>query len=205
MNVFVLGTGRTGSLTFSKACRHITNFTSAHTSRVAALGDDRVSFPDNHIEIDGRLSWFLGRLEERFGDDAYYVHLTRDPVKTAASWARRFTVAGGMASAYRDGILSAGSLGTSVSREAAAADYVRTVRENVRQFLKDKTHAFHFEFEKADDHFRKFWEWIGAEGDLDAALAEWKVRYDGEKDRLRPVTRARNLARRLSRAVVIPK
>ena len=49
MNVFVLNTGRCGSMTFVEACRPITNFSSAHESRCAKLGAERFAYPDNHI------------------------------------------------------------------------------------------------------------------------------------------------------------
>ncbi len=63
MNVFVLGTGRCGTTTFMKACRHVTNCTSGHETRVNHVGPERLSYPSNHIEADNRLSWFLGRLD----------------------------------------------------------------------------------------------------------------------------------------------
>ena len=35
-----------------------------------------------------------------------------------------------------------------------------------------------FALENAEEHFREFWKRIGAEGDLDAALAEWKTPHN---------------------------
>ena len=63
MNIFVLCTGRCGSMTFTKACGHIDNFSSAHESRCGRLGNERLAYPENHIEVDNRLSWddFNGR------------------------------------------------------------------------------------------------------------------------------------------------
>ena len=65
MNVFVLTTGRSGSLTFAEACRHITNFSCGHETRVGLIGAERLAYPDQHIEVDNRLAWFTGRLERR--------------------------------------------------------------------------------------------------------------------------------------------
>ena len=45
MNIFVLCTGRCGSVTFTKACQHITNYTCTHESRVSLLGEDRLNYP----------------------------------------------------------------------------------------------------------------------------------------------------------------
>lgn len=205
MNVFVLCTGRCGSLSFARACGHMTNFTAAHESRVTMLGNERLAYAGNHIEVDNRLSWFLGRLDRTYGDSAHYVHLTRDPDQVAASWARRFHVLGGMATGYRDHILAATGAKAGVTRIAAAKDYVRTVTENIDAFLKDKSRVMRFRMEEVADAFPEFWAWIGAEGDLTAAMAEWQNRHDSEQDRLRPRQRIHDFAARGRRAWFPPR
>jgi hypothetical protein len=45
MNVFVLCTGRCGSTTFARACRHMTNYGVGHESRIGKLGEERLAFP----------------------------------------------------------------------------------------------------------------------------------------------------------------
>ncbi len=45
MNVFVLTTGRSGSLTFAEACRHISNYSSGHETRVGLIGAERLAYP----------------------------------------------------------------------------------------------------------------------------------------------------------------
>ena len=85
MNIFVLNTGRCGSTTFIKACQHIQNFTASHESRSVFTGNQRLAYPRNHIEADNRLSWFLGKLDQEYGDNAVYVHLLRDRAATARS------------------------------------------------------------------------------------------------------------------------
>ena len=89
MNVFVLCTGRCGSTTFTRACEHINNYTSSHESRTQFLGAERFNYPTNHIEVDNRLSWLLGRLDNIYGNDAFYVHLTRDINLTCNSLTKR--------------------------------------------------------------------------------------------------------------------
>ena len=205
MNVFVLCTGRSGSLTFTRACGHMSNFTVAHESRVALLGEERLAFPDNHIEVDNRLSWFLGRLDRTFGDSAYYVHLTRDPPKAAASWAQRFHVLGGMATGYRDHILAGASSSARITRQEAAADYVRTVTENIEAFLKDKSNVMRFRMEDASEAFPRFWKWVGAEGNLQAAMAEWQSRHDTERVRRRPKQQIHDFLARGRRACFPPR
>lgn len=86
-NVFALTAGRTGSTTFIEACQHATNYTAAHESGKGIVLADRLRFPDQHIEADNRLTWFLGPLGERY-PDAIYVHLVRDREAVARSWAR---------------------------------------------------------------------------------------------------------------------
>ena len=175
MNVFILNTGRCGSKTFIKACQHIDNFSSAHESRCDRLGDDRLAFPANHIEADNRLSWFLGKLDTQYGDDAVYVHLKRNNSDTAASYARRL-FPGGIIPAYRKGILQ--HLPDDISDMSVSLDYYDTVNSNIEHFLKDKTRKMEFNLENAKEDFRKFWELVGAEGDLDAALAEFDIAYN---------------------------
>lgn len=60
MNVFVLTTGRSGSTTFYKACRHISNYTCGHESNWSLIGKERLNYPENHIEVDNHLVWMLG-------------------------------------------------------------------------------------------------------------------------------------------------
>lgn len=173
MNLFVLNAGRCGSTTFIRACGHIRNFSCGHETRLLRLGADRIDYPPRHIEADNRLSWFLGRLDQRYGDQAWYVHLQREAAGSVASFARREGF--GIMQAYREGIL----LGADgASAEALADDYLHTVEANIRCFLKDKTRVMDFALEQAERDFQRFWHWIGAEGDLPQALAEWQVRYN---------------------------
>lgn len=179
MNVFILNAGRSGSLTFIRACRHITNFSCGHESRAGLLGDDHFAYPPDHIEADNRLSWFLGRLDRRFGADAFYVHLRRDDEATAASFVRRFS--GGIIRAYRKTMLM--GLPDGIDAMAVARDYCDTVNSNIGLFLRDKPRKMEFSLENAHRDFRKFWELIQAEGDLQAALAEFDRRYNASATR----------------------
>ncbi|HIK35539.1 MULTISPECIES: hypothetical protein [unclassified Thermosynechococcus] len=70
MNVFVLWTSRCDSVTFAEACTFIANFNSAQESRTFLLGEAHLAYPDRHIEVDNRLAWFLGRLDQTYGDRA---------------------------------------------------------------------------------------------------------------------------------------
>lgn len=178
MNVFILNTGRCGSMTFIQACQHISNFSSAHESRCHELGEARLAYPDNHIEADNRLAWFLGRLDQHYGDNAIYVHLQRNSQATANSYAKRL-FPGGIIPAYRQGILQ--FLPDDVPHMSVCLDYYDTVNSNIELFLKDKTRKMAFTLENATEDFPKFWKLIGAEGDLTAALAEFKITYNASE------------------------
>ena len=183
MNVFVLCTGRCGSTTFSKAAAHMTNFTAGHETRCSLIGNHRLAYPPSHIEVDNRLSWFLGRLDSTYGKNAYYVHLQRDILKTAESFCDRWNF--GIMQAYRIGIL----MGNPKLQEATdektkfsvAFDYCCTVNENIRCFLKDKPNCMTFRLENAANDRERFWNWIGAKGDFAASLGEWSINYNARK------------------------
>lgn len=186
MNVFVLCTGRCGSVTFAHACGHLRNFTAGHETRCPRLGEDRFAYPDRHIEVDNRLAWLLGRLDRRFGDEAFYVHLHRDPEATARSFASRF---GGIMAAYRGGGILAG-LPNTVDHLDVARDYVDTVTANIDLFLRDKTRTMDIAFEEAAGRFPEFCDRIGADVDLAAALAEFEIRRNATPPRVTAATSA---------------
>jgi hypothetical protein len=174
MNVFVLNTGRCGSTTFIEACRHITNYTAAHESRSHLIGVEHFAYPPNHIEADNRLSWFLGVLEARYGDQAAYVHLLRDEEATVLSLLKQYHR--GIVKAYRLKIIY--SCPPETPPMAVCQDYYRTVNANIVAFLRDKTMRMTFSLESAKEDFERFWHFIGAKGDLAAALAEWNTAYN---------------------------
>jgi len=172
-NVFILNSGRCGSTTFIEACKHITNYTAGHETRSGLVGPERLNYPLGHIEADNRLSWFLGRLDRKYGDDALYVHLRRDPETTAQSFTKR--MGQGIIGAYRNTILMGGKRPGDLE---VCWDYIDTVDANIALFLKGKAHAKDFDLENAKEDFVSFWNWIGAEGDLEAALREFDTKHN---------------------------
>lgn len=178
MNVFVLGTGRCGTTTFARACSHLSNYTVGQESRAARYGDARFGYPRRHVEVDPRLTWFLGELAQRF-PGARYVHLRREPEATARSVERRLR--GGRASfgrAFAESIIMRGQPWPGSEQLDVARFYVRTARANIEEFLRWRQYAMRLDLEDIDEGFPRFLEWIGAEGDLDAAVAEWGTRYN---------------------------
>lgn len=174
MNVFVLCSGRCASTTFSMACRHLTNFTVGHETRAHILGPARVDFPDQHIEVDNRLTWFLGLLAKKYGKAALYVHLKRDRTETAKSFLRR----------YDDGIMAGWrrhihmGLPDDSDPLEVCLDYIDTVTARIEYFLRDKPHQLEVNVETIEADFPRFWHWIAGSGDLGAAMKEWTHRYN---------------------------
>jgi len=194
MRVFVLTTGRSASTTFARACAHIENYTVGHESRWGLLGEARLAYADQHIEVDNRLTWLLGLLDARFADDAFYVHLVRDRDAVARSYCGRRLGRGSIIRAYSQGILY-----RSQTTIDDCLDYWDTVNANITLFLKDKTRVLTFELPQAVDSFTNFWDRIGAQGDLDAALAEWQLPYNDRLNELQDQTTIRGALRKLKR------
>jgi hypothetical protein len=205
VHVFVLSPGRCGSTTFERACEHLTNFTTAHEGNRGLLPPEHLDYPDDHIEVDNRLSWFLGPLARRY-PDARYVHLHRNPEEVAASYltrwpadprhidARRHPIRrarqlirpqwspgvrarNGVTAAFAYPLMARADPWPEEDRPQVVRYYVDTVTANIDEFLKDKPHV-HVTLEAIDDDFVRFWEWIGGEGDLGAARRALKERHN---------------------------
>lgn len=180
MRVFVLGTGRCGTTTFSHACSHIENMTSGHETNSRLVGDDRLAYPDGHIEADNRLSWMLGALGSRYdGTDVLYVHLRRDPDDVVRSFARRWN------SDYRASIIRAFAHGI-VQRTADWPEedvarvcrfYVDVVTANITEFLSTRRSVEYWLPHLATE-FPGFMDAIGATGPMDRILAELETQHN---------------------------
>ncbi len=175
MNIFVLCTGRCGSTTFTRACEHITNFSASHESRCKKLGGERFNYPENHIEIDNRLSWLLGRLDEAYGDNALYVHLKREEELVATSFTKRYKR--GIIKAYRGGGIIMG-VPEDTEPMDVSIDYCRTVNSNISLFLKDKINKMEFSLENYESDFKEFWGKIKADGNYKLALSEFNTTHN---------------------------
>ncbi|QBI56787.1 hypothetical protein [Streptomonospora litoralis] len=177
--VFVLCTGRCGSVTLARALQaHVLSHTVGHESRAHLIGPGRLDYPEGHVEVDNRLSWFLGELGKRFGDEPTYVHLTRDPEQVAASYARRYGVRAGIAPAYASGIIRARSPRTDAERLAAARAYVRTVTANIEAFLADKTRVVHMGIAAPEPGLSRLWDLAELSGDRLAAADALEQRHN---------------------------
>lgn len=182
-NVFVLCSGRTASTSFSNACTHIDNYTAAHESRVGMLGQERVNYPDWHIEVDNRLAWFLPRLDNKYGDKAFYVYLTRNYEEIAASYLERWQLNESIVKAYGHGLLMKKSISKS-ERYAICLDYVHTVEENIQQFLAYKSNVLKIDVTELATKFGDFYDLIGARGDKQACMESIKTISNKNKTNL---------------------
>ncbi len=179
MRVFILCTGRSGSTTITRACQHITNYSSSHESLARKFGKERFEYPDNHIEADNRLTWQLGHLNQYYGDDAFYVHLKRNKEKTAHSFLKRYYFPGSIIDSFCEGIrMTPPEKLSKDERLQACYDYIDTVTSNIDHFLINKSNVAIINLETIETDFTEFWERIKASGDLNKALHEFKVHYN---------------------------
>ncbi len=193
MNVFILSTGRCGTETFACACHHITNYTVAHESQAPWRNASThhpyfpLTYPCDHIEVDNRLSWFLGTLDKHFGDQAFYVHLLRNREDVAKSISVRgdesilFAFAWGVLQHYGN----VWSL-SDEQRYEIGLQYWDTVNHNIEMFLESKPLAMTMWLHDIKEPFARFWDAVGAEGSLDAALEEWDVRHNATRPSGKP-------------------
>jgi hypothetical protein len=182
MRVFILCTGRTGSTTIIKACKHIKNYTAAHESRSSKLGKERLNYPENHIEADNRLSWFLGYLDQIYGDNAFYVHLLRDKTKTIASLNRRWNNPTSIVKAFANGVLKIPQpFLNKESKIKVCKDYYDNVNKNIEFFLKSKTKKQIIHLESFETDFIDFCKNINADIDIEKALNELNNEHNKSK------------------------
>ena len=175
MNVFVLSSGRTGTVTFAAACKHIKGYSVGHEQNVCLTGEARFSYPDNHIEVDNRLSWLLGRLDSHHNSSAFYVHLTRDPKKVYESYYRRRNRFRTIVNAYHEGIL----MRSDAISQDSCKDLVHTIDTNIKLFLKDKADcSVIVSLENVESDFFEFIRRIGAEVDEEKALKELRTSHN---------------------------
>ena len=176
MNIFVLCTGRCGSVSLYNICKHITNYTTGHESRKNL----DFLYNQNHIEIDNRLCWFLGRLDEKYGDEALYIHLKRDKNQVAKSYSKRFYYKRGISMGYKYNLLRTNQRLEKSDMEICR-DMIETCESNINLFLKDKTKTLEINLENFKEDISKFWNYIDAAGNLEEALKELEIKHNPTK------------------------
>lgn len=183
-NIFVLCTGRCGSVTFAQACKHLDNYTAGHESQADLIGRARLIYPDHHIEVDNRLAWYLGRIGASYSNEStLYVHLKRDPEEVAQShlarWDAKFRAS--MIRAYGHGIVTKTKDWPVERRIDVCRDHVATVTANIEEFLRYRR-SVTVRLEEAKTDFAVFLDAAKATGDIEAAIAEWDVKHNSRRD-----------------------
>lgn len=156
----------------------MTNYTAGHELNSGRTGDNRFQYADQHIEVDNRLSWFLGNLERRFGDSAYYVHLHRNPEATAQSFNNRWGLRDSIVDAFAYGICQRNTRIQKNERLDYCRFLVDCVNQNIKSFLENKSKVLDIPLSEAAAKFEVFWKEIGAEGDMNAGIGEWSVKHN---------------------------
>lgn len=165
MRVFVVGTGRCGTVTFYHACRHITNFTSAHEGKAGSVPP--WEFPDNHIEIGSHLFSQMGPLCLAY-PDAIWIHLVRNREDCTASLASQCAVS----MEHHSQIWFHAFRAPPQKVAEAYYDMVNTVVPLVFPL------AMRIDVESAVEQWPDFLLSIGAEVDVLASQDEWGKRYN---------------------------
>jgi hypothetical protein len=187
-NIFVLCTGRCGSMTMAEACKHATNYTAAHESPLLRYG---LVYPDNHIEVNNRLTWFMGLLDKLY-PAARYVHLTRDPDAVAISHAKHCArQPARIIEAWRNSLRMGWLKKQGHSERGILTDcreYVEAVTTLIDVFLRaPMQNGKPREFINIDINtpadFARFWDWADCEGDFKAAMTAFITPHNVGKDR----------------------
>jgi len=183
-NIFILSAGRCGSMTFIRACKHITNYSSEHESGRLLESHKKYNliYPEYHIESDNRLTWFLGSIHKLYGIDAFYIKLTRDKDKIINSYLKRKSLNQGIIPAFAINIFQQNKW--KVSKDGykwAVEHYVNTVYDNIDYFLKDKHYKMELDIDNPINNYKLFWNEIHADGDMQLALNEFSKSYNSTK------------------------
>lgn len=171
-NVFVLGTGRCGSVTFSKACQHLTNFTTSHESPFPP----RFRWEYGQIEVSPRLTWVLPQLRQAYAhdDSVFFVHLVRQRELVCQSWIRR----GMQRGAGFFGNLAWGQRHMPPPEIVAATCY-DTMTGLINEFLEHfPDNSMTIRLEEAAGMWDTFCDAIDAQGDREAGRREFATVYN---------------------------
>lgn len=160
MNVFLISPGRTATTTLAEALKNLSGFTSEHESRCSYLGDERINFPENHIECDNRLTWFLPRLTKKYGANSILIKVVRDKTAIAKSYNKRWSRIKIM-KAYSQGILMRGLAENNLD---VCVDYVNNVYEQIDYFSKDWKHVITLDLNSPDEGLNELFKLLNVDG-----------------------------------------
>jgi len=173
----------------------MSNYTAGHESRASEIGEARLAYPEAHVEADNRLSWMLGKLDATYGPDAFYVHLVRDRDEVVRSFGNRWDHSFSIVRFLAEGVygLIPELLGDQ-QKTRVCEDYVDIVNANIEMFLRDKPHQMVMRLENVEEDFRRFWNSIGAEGDIEAAVQQLHISHNAGQSEQETERKERKLA-----------
>lgn len=164
MRVFVVGTGRCGTTTFYQACKYISNYSCGHETQAFRSG--LMDYPDNWIESAAQTVFLMGELIEKY-PTAKWVHLVRDRDDCARSAANNSLRSLQM---FTDLVIQT----TRKTPLEMAYRHYDITNALIRQCLPSGYMTINLE--TAENQWKNFWDWIGADGDYDSSQAIWKNR-----------------------------
>lgn len=168
MRVFVLTAGRTASKTFANACQVLDGMTAGHETRAGVLSG-RLEFPDNHVEVDNRLAWFLGGLAVRYSEsETFYVHLTRDSERVVESYLKRWHIKVSIVRAFYHGVLMRPEKPSVSQAREGCRLFVATLDENIENYLSQRDNWCLVRVENLEQDFFAFMDKAGLTGDREA-------------------------------------
>ena len=180
MRVFVVSTGRCGSTTFSKACQFISNYTVAHQWHHGQVGN--YEYPDDHIEVDPRLSYSLPLLIEKY-PTAKYIHLQRERESCIKSLSKRKST--GFFMRFHFGAIDK-------NLQKGAEVYYDITNSLINKILLGaNSQTIHVWLENLisldyeNNDWQKIWNFIKAQGNFKDSLAQWKIKYNITKTKRR--------------------
>ena len=187
MRIFVLTSGRTASKTFARASQLLDGMSAGHETR-AGIVEDRLSYPDNHVEVDNRLAWFLGSLDKMYDDsDTFYVYLTRDSESVAESYLKRWHIKVSVVRAFYHGILMHSEKPHVARARESCRLFVETVNDNIRYFLSHRKNWCEVRVDHFVEDYFAFMDQVGLTGDkeeiseiLNSVINANKAKYDKE-------------------------
>ena len=172
MNVFFVSPGRTGTKSISRVLKTIDGFTSLHESRVQELGESRIEYPDNHLESDNRLTWFMPQLTKKYSDKALLVIVHRDREEVARSYNDRWYKINIM-KGYSQGILLRDLSDNNLD---VCRDYVNHVYTTLDYFKDSWKNVIEMNIKDPDEGIRGVLEFIGKEDYFEEVIKELKTR-----------------------------
>lgn len=179
MRYFAIGTGRVGSVTFSRACHYIDGYTAAHEThnhvwRGGSRGEEgsfSLEFPDMHIESDPKLTILLPLLVQKY-PGARFIHLVRPRDACIASLSKRSGIRDFAAVAFRN-------RRPDLDMKEAATLFYDNTNLMIPMVLREPYCVIDVTDPKPG--LTKFWEWGKFEGDFDSALGEYEVDHNADK------------------------